>query len=287
MFAKYYDLTIDLNIFYGYNLKKRCKQMAFYEFTRDKDYNVDIIETVGCIPHFHSAIEIVFVEKGDIDVNFNGSFINLKKGEILVNNSYDIHAYTTNAKSLAKVIIIPKSLLKDYFSGIKNRKFKNNIIKSQICFNQLSNLFSIMEYYKQSQNSLILTNLSQSAFNIAANYLALSDNPVEKDIIKEVLFYIYDNFTEDINLKNISTKFGYTPNHFSYIFNSYMRISLSNFINNLRTEKSAELIKNGTSIIEAAENSGFQSLRTFYRCFKGRYGTPPKEYKQGSLENTL
>ena len=55
-----------------------------------------------------------------------------------------------------------------------------------------------------------------------------------------------------------------------------MQTGLTAFINNLRTEHSAELIKSGSSVIDAAENSGFSSLRTFYRCFKNKYGVSPK-----------
>lgn len=40
------------------------------------------------------------------------------------------------------------------------------------------------------------------------------------------------------------------------MFNTYMRISLSAFINNLRIEKSTKLIENESTIIDAAENSG-------------------------------
>lgn len=256
--------------------------MAVYEWVRDNEKNyAEIMKDSGCIAHFHSAIEILICEKGSIDININGNLHTLNKGEILINNSYDVHSYSSNSKSIGNVIIIPKNLLKNYFTSINNRGFESNIIKNSICFNHLSALFSIMEYYKSLKfdNTLIITNLSQSAFMIASEYLTLTDKPLSKDTMKDILFYIYNNYLDAIDLKTVSKKFGYTPNHFSYLFNSYMHINLSSFINNLRTEKSAELIKNGASIIDAAENSGFQSLRTFYRCFKKKYGISPREFK--------
>lgn len=257
--------------------------MAFYESVRDeKTFNVEFFDTEGCTAHFHSAIEMLIIERGSIDININGNYTTLNQGEILVNNSYDIHAYTLNDDSTGNVIIIPKALLNNYFSPNKNRKFESNIIQNRSCFSQLTELYGIMNYYKDSPDNFIINNLGLSAFSIASAYLKLCDYAVENDPMKDILFYLYENYTNPIDLKNTAKKFGYSPNHFSYIFNSYMRINLSSFINNLRVEKSAELIKNGSSIIDASENSGFQSIRTFYRYFKEKYGVSPREYKNNT-----
>lgn len=245
--------------------------MAYYESYRDNEKNyVEYFEAMSCAAHFHSAIEILIAEKGCIDININGKLTKLHKGEVLVNNSYDIHTYSPHKGSIGKVIIIPKNLLKNYFTAIKNRKFESNIIKNPVCFEQLRNIYTIMDYYQSTQdnNNLIITNLGQSIFAIASSYLTLSDKPISKDTMKDILFYIYENFTQPIDLKTISKKFGYTVNHFSHIFNSYMQINLNAFINNLRAEKSAELIKNGKKRYKCRRKFGFSKPENFLPLFQ-------------------
>jgi len=260
--------------------------MATYEKIRDNEIvYAEVIPSKGCEAHFHSAIEILIMESGSAKVICNGVNTVLTKGSILISNSYDVHTYIVPQDSIAKVIIIPKSLLRQYFSTVKNRKFKTNIISIPQCFEQIMDILRIMEYYSdiKPRNYYIINSLAQSAFAVLTGYLTLSDNVIDKDNMTDILHYIYENFCEDITLKSISKKFGYSPNHFSHIFNSYMGINLAGFINNLRLEKSVELIKNNSTITNAAENSGFQSLRTFYRCFKKKYNFSPKQIKDKLL----
>lgn len=80
--------------------------MALYEFSKNnrKEF-VEILQSVGCIPHFHSAIEILIVEKGSIDININGNFTTLQMGDVLVTNSYDVHSYTPHSGNVGNVVM--------------------------------------------------------------------------------------------------------------------------------------------------------------------------------------
>lgn len=257
----------------------------FYESERDfQNKPVDAFKTAGCGAHIHSSIEILLVEKGNMHTIINGNSINLCEMDIAVCNSYDIHRFITNESTTAYVIIVPKNLISNYSSILKNKVFKNNVIQDSETFNNLLIIYKMIKYYQKNKNNFCSGALALSAFSIVLDKIQLIDKKNSDNFdFKEILYYIYNNYTEPLTLKNIALKFGYSPNHLSYKFNNYANINLTSFINNLRLDKSIEYLKQGKNIIEASESSGFQSLRTFYRCFKEKYNTSPKKILKSQL----
>ena len=76
-----------------------------------------------------------------------------------------------------------------------------------------------------------------------------------------------DNYTESLSLKNISAKFGYNKTYFSRIFNQYIGMSLTDYINMVRYDNFEKLYKNNpeSNVTTLALECGFSSLATFYR----------------------
>ena len=54
--------------------------------------------------------------------------------------------------------------------------------------------------------------------------------------------------------------------------------TLHNYINNKRLIKANELIRNGISMSEAAQQCGFNDYSSFVRAFKRQFGLSPKNY---------
>ena len=64
----------------------------------------------------------------------------------------------------------------------------------------------------------------------------------------------------------------------SKIFLKYSGISINEHISMLRIKCANQLLVGGQSIIEAALESGFQSVRTFNNTYKKYMGMTPTEY---------
>lgn len=68
---------------------------------------------------------------------------------------------------------------------------------------------------------------------------------------------------------------------FSKIFNERFGQNIPSYLNNIRTEKSAELLRNpDLNIIEIAYSVGYRNVDHFNRVFRGKYGMSPKEYRK-------
>ena len=103
--------------------------------------------------------------------------------------------------------------------------------------------------------------------------------------VNTVLAYIYDHYTEKIELSTLAGLTFCSEAHIARLFKQHMGMSIVNFLHKVRIEKSVELIdKQGCSIQEAAEQTGYQSLNNYYKYFKIYVGMTPAQYvKQRGL----
>ena len=71
-------------------------------------------------------------------------------------------------------------------------------------------------------------------------------------------------------------------NKVARMLQQYAGTNLNGYINGMRLEYAARLLREHPAdpIKAIAANSGFNSVRTFYRLFSGKYGMSPVEYKE-------
>ena len=84
------------------------------------------------------------------------------------------------------------------------------------------------------------------------------------------------------NPDQLLLQFFISKSRLTRLIRTYTGGSFNEYVNNLRLDYSLQLMReNPQYTIEAiAEESGFQSRRTFYRLFRNRYEMTPSEYKQ-------
>lgn len=111
--------------------------------------------------------------------------------------------------------------------------------------------------------------------------------PMEKkqtpntNLLTDVIRFCYDNYTEDISLHTLSDALHISHSYVSRIFNERLQISFRDYINSLRIGKACEMIKESDkSITQISYEVGYNSPRTFNRCFIKMVGSPPNEYRE-------
>ena len=99
------------------------------------------------------------------------------------------------------------------------------------------------------------------------------------ELSKKILFYISRHFTEDITLEALAHHLGYSCTYLSAYFKNCFHISFNKYLNFIRLSKATEIMANGSqSVTYAAMESGFNSIRSFYRAFRSEFGISPKEW---------
>ena len=98
------------------------------------------------------------------------------------------------------------------------------------------------------------------------------------DGIKE---YIEINFKEDLPLDKLAKIIGMNKFDFSKIFKGRFGKSYLSYLNDVRIEKAAELLKNDElSVTDVVFFVGYKSVEHFDRLFKKQYGMSPRDYRK-------
>jgi len=254
-----------------------------YEYTRD-NFKVPtcwMVENDGCLPHFHSSVELTYVLDGEIKAISNGRTYFLRRGQLLLSPSYYVHNYMTESTSKSIVLVIPLDFVPMYSKSIENKTFAEfvctdeNPEKSEI-LHCLERLLEMDKMQNMTVKGYIYTILG-----ILTEKLGLSEKEPNRqsDLAKEILVYLQENFLSPLSLESVAEHFGYSKSRFSHIFNSFFGCGINQYISSLRCRKAASLLaEESMPLIDAALNSGFDSMRTFYRSFKAQFGITPSEY---------
>lgn len=99
--------------------------------------------------------------------------------------------------------------------------------------------------------------------------------------VKNAVEYINGKFMEDISLSTVAEALGIHKVYLARIFKDETRKNVTDYILELRIEKSKQLIlSTNHKIYEIAESVGFNNPQQFYSTFKKITGKSPMEYKE-------
>lgn len=115
---------------------------------------------------------------------------------------------------------------------------------------------------------------------IFVDHKAVVENKVQVivDTIKDVIQSNYAN--TNLSLQEISDLLKMSPAYVGRIFKKYETVSVADYINEVRLQNAVILLeKNNWQVNEISEKVGFSSQSYFFKLFKKRFGTTPKDYR--------
>ena len=96
--------------------------------------------------------------------------------------------------------------------------------------------------------------------------------------------YIQKHFREKLSIQSIAEVVHLSPSYLSHIFSQTFGYTITDYVTYIRLENAKSILsKSGTSISEAALDSGFEDISYFSRVFKKVEGISPREYKKRQL----
>lgn len=102
-----------------------------------------------------------------------------------------------------------------------------------------------------------------------------------KDKIQLATQYIKKHYNENLSINGLAELYNMSPNYFSSVFKKELDQSAVNYITEVRMEKAREYLKDtDLSVIEIAENVGYEDSQYFFRVFKKNTGITPLQYRQ-------
>ena len=166
---------------------------------------------------------------------------------------------------------------------------KLNFITYEITWIITSFYIYFFTYFIVTNSEFFVNNKLKSRYsNSTISQVELNDNMSK---IKNIMNIEKPYLDQEFSLSTLSNLSGIEKFKLSLIINKFMNTSFFDLVNHYRVEEFIQLANSKKyekfSLIGIAYESGFKSKSTFYKAFKDRKGTPPREYfkKKSSIRN--
>ncbi len=237
--------------------------------------------------HFQTQIEIVYCIKGGQDVLIDGLTYSVEEGDAVVifpNQKHYFIPPEPKRDSQFYMLLFEPIYIEDFYREWNFFRPGNPVVKKNQVPENMPLLWDLFYETTHTEKDYRIFKAYTSLL-VAHMIPALDLHPIDTDYAPEdvqiVLNYINQHFREDITLKSVAKAMGMHPNRLSALFNEKIGSGFSRHIKMLRIESARHLLKaSNYSVNEIRALSGFQSNRTFFRCFQEEFGMTPLEYRE-------
>lgn len=231
-----------------------------------------------CWAHFHSTVEVVYVESGALSVLQDGVTTLVESGMLIVNSSYMLHGYATPEASRCYIATIPLNTVPALRAQLKQHSFARSIVDARD-MKECRRILRMMADPANRDNEPFVNALGEALLALLMERVGLRENTAdaESDLMKRILIYLQDHAAEPISQQDAAAHFGYSVGRFSHLFNARIGCPFPRYVNSLRCIRAQELLAHSSlSLIDVAAACGFSSLRTFHRVYKDFTGETPR-----------
>ena len=248
--------------------------------------------------HQHDEIQVSYIAKGEGTLVVGDTINYYKEGDILAIGSNLPHVFKSDASTNIQSEMLTLFFSKDAFGKIffqleELRELKPFFKKVDYGFKVsskskiLETLFSQLAKSSQLTRFIILLEilktLSKSKTQALSSFIydkKYTDSEGKR--MRNVLDFTMQNYHQQISLNDIAQVSAMTKNAFCKYFKKRTNKSYFTFLNELRIENACKLLlsKEGFSIAEIAEKSGFNNISNFNRQFKSVKKMAPSEYRK-------
>lgn len=256
-------------------------------------------------PHWHSALELIFVLNGTAQMTIDGRVHSLIPGEFVLIDSNQIHESRCAAMTMGLCIHISRQHLLKYLPDLDrlNLCFSRELLEKK----ELSTYLEICELLKRLPPLYIqqppgyrleCESVAMHILYLAANHLA---RPVSRpqmpeyagslDRLERITSYVEQHYAEPISLETMAGELGLSREYFCRFFKQHMGVTFLHYVNQIRLiHIHYDLCRSHDGIMEIAERHGFTNYKLFNRMFKEIYGCTPRSLRKdggAALDETL
>ncbi|WP_299807533.1 helix-turn-helix domain-containing protein [uncultured Shewanella sp.] len=254
--------------------------------------------------HWHGHIEINYLFDCSADYLINGQEITVPEGRMIIFWASFPHQMTASRGDGELVnIYIP---LQSFLTWMLPSSFVSQLLHGEVivsdslyaCDKQLTQIWEA----DVKRNAPLLTSQvineirgrirrmsieDYSTFELANRVTKQGELQEDKQVfgglnhIQTMLRYIADNYDQKITIENVSSSTGLHKNYAMKLFNRVMKVSIKQYINQLRLQHAqALLIDTQSPVLNIALEAGFGSVSRFYDIFQREFSMSPLEFRR-------
>ena len=284
----------------------KSKNINYFLYPMFIDYTT-IPKQSKSYDHIHNVYHIVYIIDGMGALCINNKKIELNASDVILINPKQKHIFETKGENLhyfafnfylfdicQKEQFVNENACDEKLQDL----FELTIIDNKIQYekNNFSKIMAEIKMHYNSINVLIKINNIKNMdemindyfinsivdlFTILFSYTNKYNKSMYNAISNEVIIYLEKNINEKLSLELLSKKLGYSKNYLCKKFKESIEMTIGEYFNLLKINKSMELLKlRETAITQIAYELGFSSTQHFSKLFKNLTGYTPSEYKK-------
>lgn len=246
-------------------------------------------------PHWHYAIEIIYLLDGELDVTIESHTTHLTAGQCILINTDVMHSTKCTSSNTAILLQIPVEFAELYIPDIHQLLFvlderpdnpvrQTKLVQLKETLMQMRIVNDIRpERYLLRFNSLLFELLFQLCHNFSVKVFHSNSNQKQKDFerLNQVIQYTAQNYTHPISLEEISQVVFLQPGYFCRFFKKRMGITYQEYLNEYRLSFIyRDLISTTDSLSVILERHGFTNYKVFRRVFQEHFGASPMKIRK-------
>lgn len=267
-------------------------------------HTTDPIGTYFVSCHWHTDVEILHMQQGQIQLFINGEPYLIEKDTIVFINREELHhLHSVVPDVIYDAAVFPLEFLafdtmdycqQKYLLPLiqKRLTFPRLIQSSHPCYQELLHQLHVIEqlhtqfpagYQMATKAALfqILSILIQHNALIAETDSEFLPNERKQELLRRIIVYVKAHAHEKVSLEETAAHFYMSANYFCKYFKKQFGYTFTGYLNNLRLEHACRLLsETALPIMEISMQCGFDNLSYFNRLFRQKKSVTPSKYRQ-------
>ena len=250
--------------------------------------------------HWHGHIEINYLFNCSADYLINGQKISVPEGRMIVFwASFPHQMVATRGEGELVNIYVPLQAFLTWklADGYVSKLLQGEVIVSDSLYHhdealthvwqknieqkQLNLTWQVIEEIKGRLKRMSLE--QYSTYDLVTNATTSGNKSYTSGLphIQTMLSYIAEHYDEKITIAQVASSTGLHQNYAMKLFNRVMRVSIKQYINQLRLQHAqALLLDSNKPVLTIALEAGFGSISRFYDIFHKEFTMTPLDYRR-------
>ncbi len=231
--------------------------------------------------HWHSDCELIYVERGTLDVVHGGVSFRIQNGDAMFIDSETLHRINAvDDSSLLQTLVFDRNVIDELeavalTSPVLSADYGIPVVYDKIML-ELKNKRPL--YAQQTELYIKQLLLDIFRYERTDDKRAKSETDVKLRALFDEIERHYDSYTLRDGAKFMSMN----PSYLSRFFTQKTGMHFMRYVACVRVEKAVELLRGGMyNVTEIAARCGFGTIRNFNRIFKLLAGYPPTALPEG------
>jgi AraC-like DNA-binding protein len=256
----------------------------------------------------HNFWEIVYVDKGEIEVMADKTGYKLKHGEMIFHKPNEFHNLWANGQIAPNLVIVSfecKSPSMKFFEGkiIKGEDYESKLLANII--SEAKNAYSsplddtFLKKLKKRKNAaigseqlikinleLLLISLLRKgrSVNKTKKISTVTKQRFDDEKTEKIIKYLENNLYNNISFDDVCSFSNQSKTNLKFLFKTIKGIGVMEYYRNLKIEEIKRLIREEScNFTDMADRLSYSSVHYFSRHFKKATGMTPTQYAMSIL----